>query len=35
MDALNKIAQGCKGSLNIPGVKFNCEKIVTPRLKII
>jgi hypothetical protein len=32
MDALNKIAQGCKGSLNIPGVKFNCEKIVIPRL---
>ena len=32
IEALNKIAQGCKGSLNIPGVKFNCEKIVSSRL---
>lgn len=31
MDALNKIAIGTKGSLNIPGVQFKSEKILSQR----
>jgi exonuclease VII large subunit len=31
LQALNKVAQATKGSLVIPGVKFNCEKILASR----
>lgn len=31
LQALNSIAKSTKGTLNIPGVKFNCEKILASR----
>ena len=31
LSALDKVAQATKGSIQIPGVKFNCEKILSSR----